>query len=67
MWNLPTTKYKDGNELHTQPTSVQFHTLQNYAPRSLTFHPSASSQTNLAQHGQKSTCSGPEIIFPTKP
>ena len=24
MWNLPTTKYKDGNELHTQPTSVQF-------------------------------------------
>ena len=23
-----TTIYKNGNELHTQPTSVQFHTLQ---------------------------------------
>ena len=57
-----TTIYKNGNELHTQPTSVQFHTLQSYAPGSSTFHPSASS-TNLAQYGQKSTCTDPEIIF----
>ena len=55
--------YKNGNELHTQPTSVQFHTLQSYTPGSSTFHPSASSRTNLAQHGQKSTSAGPEIIF----
>ena len=26
-----TTIYKNGNELHTQPTRVQFHTLQSYA------------------------------------
>ena len=62
-----TTIYKNGNELHTQPTSVQFHTLQTYMPGSSTFHPSASSRMNLAQHGQKSTCAGPEIIFPIKP
>ena len=61
-----TTIYKNGNELHTRPTSVQFHTLQSYAPGSSTFHPSASSRTNLAQHGQKSTCAGPEIIFSNK-
>ena len=58
--------YKNRNELHTQPTRMQFHTLQSYTPGSSTFHPSASSRTNLAQHGQKSTCTGPEIIFSNK-
>ena len=58
--------YKNENELRTQPTSVQFHTLQSYALGSSTFHPNASSRTNLAQHGQKSTCTGPEIIFSNK-
>ena len=42
-------------------------TLQNYAPGSSTFHPSASSRTNLAQHGQKSTSACPEIIVATNP
>ena len=50
-------------KLHTQPTSVQSHTLQSYVHGSSTFHPSASNRTDLAQHGQKSTCSGPKIIF----
>ena len=59
--------YKNDKELHTQPASVQFQHSKatRLGPRRST-HPHPVEQTWRNTDRSKSTCAGPEIIFPTK-